>query len=37
MDGKRMIKRRKKEEKGKGSTKGIMMVRGTGICYLDKS
>lgn len=32
VDEKRMIKKNKKEA-GKGSTKGIMMIRGTGICF----
>lgn len=36
MDGKSMSKK-KEEETGKRSTKGITMIRGPGICFPDKS
>jgi len=36
VDEKRMIKKKKKKEAVKGSTKGIKMIRGTRICFPDK-
>lgn len=37
VDGKRMIKRKKKKETVKETTEGIKMIRRTRICFPDKS